>query len=523
MKKSLIFSLMLSLASVTYSQLTPGWIAHLSGAANDEIHAITSDNSGYIYVTGTHFSAASQEDYITIKYSSNGVQQWVSSYNGPANSYDVALSIAADNSGNVYVTGYSSGGSTGVDCATVKYNSSGTQEWVQRYNGPINGYDAGRSIIIDGSANLFVTGYTAKSSGSDIITLKYNSAGTLVWSVAYDGAAHGFDEGISIAMDNSGNIYTAGNNISNASGLTDYVTIKYNSSGVQQWATVYNGPANRTDVLTEVKTDNASNIYVTGHTDGASHFDCYATVKYNSAGLLQWVQRYNGALGFYDRANSLGVDGSGNVYVTGFSQESGTSTSATTIKYNTGGVQQWRVSYNDTLGYSDEPFSLTLDNSGNVSITGTFSYRLGVIKYSSSGSMIWNGFHGNNFDTYANVLTVDNSGVYAAGTDGSGCLTVKFVQTPPVAPVLLTPPNDTTMIAPLFIRHRWAKQPGSKYHFQLATDSLFTAIVVNDSSLTDTMKVTVGALPNTTYWWHVKAWNYFGTSPWSVTWRYHIG
>ncbi len=65
------------------------------------------DGSGNVYVTGFSMAVEHQNDYATIKYNSSGVQQWVARYNGPGNLSDKAISLAVDGSGNVYVTGCS--------------------------------------------------------------------------------------------------------------------------------------------------------------------------------------------------------------------------------------------------------------------------------------------------------------------------------------------------------------------------------------------------------------------------------
>ena len=208
-------------------------------------------------------------------------QDWVQRYNGPGNSGDAATSIAVDGSGNVYVTGSSYGSGTDYDYCTIKYNSSGVQQWVQRYNGPGYGYDYAYSIAVDGSGNVYVTG---RSIGS----------GT----------------------------------------MADYATIKYNSSGVQQWVQRYNGPGNSNDGANSIAVDGSGNVYVTGGSYGSGTDRDYATIKYNSSGVQQWVERYNGPGNSVDGATSIAVDGSGSVYVTGGSYGSGTSTDYATIKYS---------------------------------------------------------------------------------------------------------------------------------------------------------------------------------------------
>ena len=67
-------------------------------------------------------SAAAPSDFVTVKYDTNGIEQWVQLYNGPGNSYDGAYVIAVDNNRNVLVAGYSTGAGTDYDYITIKYS-----------------------------------------------------------------------------------------------------------------------------------------------------------------------------------------------------------------------------------------------------------------------------------------------------------------------------------------------------------------------------------------------------------------
>ena len=107
----------------------------------------------------------------------------------------------------------------------------------------------------------------------------------------------------------------------------------------------YDGPANAYDWPVDMTLDESANIYVTGYSMGAGTEEDFATVKYNRAGIEQWVARYNGTGNFSERARALALDGLGNIYVTGMTYDT-SGTKYTSVKYNAFGIEQWVGHYN---------------------------------------------------------------------------------------------------------------------------------------------------------------------------------
>ncbi len=157
------------------------------GNSSDAATALAVDDSGNVYVTGYSMSDTSF-DYATLKYNSHLGRLWVSRYNGPGNDIDIASALAVDDSGNVYVTGYSIGSGSSYDYATIKYLPNGDTAWVRRYNGPGNSCDVARALAVDGSGNVYVTGRSAGSGSSDdYATIKYIPNGDTAWVRRYNG------------------------------------------------------------------------------------------------------------------------------------------------------------------------------------------------------------------------------------------------------------------------------------------------------------------------------------------------
>jgi len=355
------------------------------------------------------------------------VEQWVARYNNVGNSYDDARAIALDNQGNIYVAGASWSAAVNGDYATIKYDPAGNQLWVARYNGDANGEDFVFAMTVDDSGCAYVTGYSLGSSATfDYATIKYDPNGNQLWVARYD--ANDYDTAGAIATDSSGNVYVTGSSYGSGTD-SDYATIKYSPAGNQLWVARYNGPANDYDGASAVAVDNSGNVYVTGVSQGSGSSWDYATIKYGPAGNQLWVVRYNGPANSYDSACALAVDNAGNVYVTGESIGIGTEDDYATIKYDTNGNQLWVARYNGPGNFYDDATAMALDNAGNVYVTGTSMcngtiYDYATIKYSPDGSQLWlayyNGPGNGNDKPYA--LAVDNlDNAYVTGfSHGSG-------------------------------------------------------------------------------------------------------
>ena len=352
------------------------WATPFNGSASalDEGRDIAVDGSGNVYVTGYTASTGPNYNYVTIKYNSTGVQQWATLYNGTGNGFDEAYAIAIDNTGNTYVTGTSDAGGQGSNFVTVKYNSAGVQQWATPYNGPGNSVDAATQIKLDAAFNVYVSGHSLGSGTDlDIATIKYNNAGAQQWVSRYNGVLSFFDVPEALYIDNLNNVYVAGATYGGLATENDYVTIKINAAGSQQWARVVDGPLNDEDKAFDVLADQNQNVYVTGRSMGAGGTaENMVTIKYDSSGNLLWKDTYNGPSSGYDDAQQMRMGGSGDLYITGYSAGNGTNNDYLTLKYDTGnGSILWEARFDGPASNSDQAFAMEIDAVESIYVTGT--------------------------------------------------------------------------------------------------------------------------------------------------------
>jgi len=153
-----------------------------TGTGNSRISAIKSDNSGNVYVAGfTDIDAGTAIDinYLILKFNSTGVQQWMQTYGGVAVGEDKAIDmvLGSGSSPDVFLTGYNTNDLGNKDIVTIKYNNSGALQsyWTQTSANWGDTDEVPVGMNIDVYNNLLISGYRGNMNAEDVVTLKYGS------------------------------------------------------------------------------------------------------------------------------------------------------------------------------------------------------------------------------------------------------------------------------------------------------------------------------------------------------------
>ncbi len=374
-----LFFLLLFTSSDLSAQLTRQWVARFNGGLKKKSNGATAmaiDKSGDVIVVGWVSRSSSGVDFGTVKYKSDGTFVNAVYYDGPGTGEDRAVAVAVDTGKNIYVTGYASG-ATGNNITTIKYDSLLTQQWVNIYDGPGGGDDKPVSIAVNDSLNIYVTGtsYGGLSTGMDYVTLKIDKDNIDKWQKRYDGPINGTDSAFAMALRGTTDLFVTGTSrdsiIGGGSVSLDYATVKYNAAtGDTMWTARYHGDGD--DIARALMLRSSTEVYVTGssHTD-TTGYD-YLTVRYDqTTGAEDWASRYNDPANGNDHAYAIAYHsgGGGRVYVTGRALGIGTFNDIVTIRYDDDdGDEQWVSSYNGTGN----------DDDGGIAMTGGGSpYVLG--------------------------------------------------------------------------------------------------------------------------------------------------
>ncbi len=345
------------------------------------------------------------------------------------------------------------------DAYVAEFSPSGALNWVVPFPGQAtSAVGQASAVAVDSSGNIEVAGSfsgtvkfgattLAAPSRTDAFVAKLTSAGSVVWAVQTTGAANQVDSAVAVAPDGSGGAYIAGSYMGSmtvgstalsAVGQTEAFAAHLNSSGSVTWAKSTTGSAGSVAGMGGLAVDPSGRVVMAGFFSGSVNFNPggstvlagagsydVATWVLNSDGSLAWARGFGGSN--YDQAEAVGVDSSGDVYVTGaFSGTVNFNPSGTAVNLTAGGIYDVFVlkltpagatAWADSFAGSNGPAmgdGIGVDPSGHVDVAGWFAGTLDFDPGPGTDSIASRG------DEDVFVAMLDASGNLVAATTGGG-------------------------------------------------------------------------------------------------------
>ncbi len=146
----------------------------VGGSGNDVLHELTPTlDGGYIAVGHTSSYGSGALDYFIVKFNSTNNIEWSKAFGGASD--DVASAVYQDNAGDYYIYGTSSSMGTGEDLIMLKLDNLGNLVWSKATNNPGNDFIvrwATQSINPHSSGDILLTGAVINGGNTDILAAK---------------------------------------------------------------------------------------------------------------------------------------------------------------------------------------------------------------------------------------------------------------------------------------------------------------------------------------------------------------
>lgn len=350
-------------------------------------------------------------------------QEWLNSFRPSGLGSDKLAKIEVDSAGNTYACGYAGGERGTADAFMMKCGPLGDTLWTFYYHGESLGQDYAYDFALDAADNVYVTGASDGPYGNtDCFTAKLNSAGVQQWLTRYPSAINTESEGNAIAVSATGNVYVAGF-FDPALAAKNWLVLKYNSAGVQQWVDIYNGPLNSEDIANDIVIAPNGNPTVCG-----SYWDSTAAggkniriIQYNPNGSMIWQTSYNSPLAnSYDLAFKLGYVANGELRVAGtLGNTSAVIADMLGLAFDQNGTLLWATPYTFPAAANELLYGADFDTNGKIYFAGSDYSGAIITCLNADGTMgwrkEWNGPIAIPRDVFFDVKADNNGGVFVAG------------------------------------------------------------------------------------------------------------
>ncbi|MEE4275410.1 MAG: hypothetical protein V2J16_06060 [Thermoleophilia bacterium] len=330
------------------------------------------------------------------KYSASGERKWLKTYTdlGPG----TADAVAVDAYGSVFVAATVGSGSDS-DIVVIRYGSAGTFKWAQTYDGPAGDIDYVEALIIDKAGNVVVVGQSRKTADTwGVVVIKYGRDGTPLWSepARYDPDVGDPNAGpiwvYDAARDADGNIYVAGSSEYDVGGelIESALMLKFAAAdGTRAWGQIYDSAVNPESYFDQVA---VRGTLVVGVGSTFPDPEDALVVRYNTSGVQKYAREWGAGNATGEWYGDVAIDGSYSVYVTG-SQWSNVWEKAVTMKLRSTLTTVWKGTYLPTSDWASGWY-IARNSLGNVYMAGARWTSRGLIdiltiKYSATGVRKW--------------------------------------------------------------------------------------------------------------------------------------
>src|ERR1035437_6781007 len=165
------------------------------------------------------------------------------------------------------------------------------------------------------------------------------------------------------------------------------------ATAVQAWGRRYSGTPASYYVPCAMACDPAGGVIVALYTDDHFAGGDMLVIKYSNAGVPLWTNRYNGPASEEGHPTAVAVDSSGNVFVTGYSLDSGGYSDLATVAYSGAGVPLWTNRFSGSPTPDDGAEAVATDSSGRVFVAGYSGSSLAAVAYSADGDVLWTNYY----------------------------------------------------------------------------------------------------------------------------------
>jgi hypothetical protein len=308
----------------------------------------------------------------------------------------------------------------GVDIILLKTDANGNIIWAKTYGG--TDYDRAESVQQTSDGGYIVAGWTESfgAGNSDIFLVKTDESGNLQWAKTYGGTY--WDYAYSVQQTSDGGYIVAGGTYSFGAGSYDIFLIKTDANGNIIWAKTYGGGGG--DWASSVQQTSEGGYIVAGYTNsfGGPFYDIFL-IKTDASGNIIWAKTYGGT--YWDYAYSVQQTSDGGYIVAGWTRSfSADSIDILLIKTDANGNIIWAKTYGGT--YEDYAYSVQQTSDGGYIVAGyTNSFGAGnddifLIKTDANGNIIWAKTYGGTYwDRTFSVQQTSDGGYIAAGRTSS--------------------------------------------------------------------------------------------------------